>query len=85
MESRHAVVGQRLALNGRLHHQARWTEADGPLCVGPIRGMGSKLFPGDGQMPINQDAIAQFMGFMGELTMTNPLFNWRLFDSNPAA
>lgn len=55
------------------------------LRVNPIRGMGSKLFPGDGQMPINQDAIAQFMGFMGELTMVNPLFNWRLFDSNPAA
>ena len=44
-----------------------------------------KLFSGDGQMPINQDAIAQFIGFMGDLTMANPLFNWRLFDSNPAA
>ncbi|MCK4207193.1 phage major capsid protein [Brucella pituitosa] len=43
-----------------------------------------KLFPGDGLMPINQDAIAQFIGFMGELTNANPLFSWRLFDSNPA-
>lgn len=41
------------------------------------------LFRGDGQKPINQDAIAQFVGWMGELTMTNPVFNWRLFDSVP--
>jgi hypothetical protein len=44
-----------------------------------------KLFDGDGQMPIDKDAIAQFIGWMGELTMTNPLFNWRFYDSNPAA
>lgn len=44
-----------------------------------------KLFDGDGQMPMNQDALAQFIGWMGELTMTNPLFNWRMYDSNPAA
>jgi hypothetical protein len=44
-----------------------------------------KLFEGDGQMPIDKDAIAQYVGWMGELTMTNPLFNWRLYDSNPAA
>ena len=44
-----------------------------------------KLFEGDGQMPIDKDAIAQFIGWMGELTMTNPMFNWRLYDSNPAA
>lgn len=43
-----------------------------------------KLFPGDGAMPINQDAIAQFIGWMGELTNANPLFSWRLFDSDPA-
>jgi hypothetical protein len=43
-----------------------------------------KLFDGDGQMPIDKDAIAQFIGWMGELTMTNPLFNWRFYDSNPA-
>jgi hypothetical protein len=44
-----------------------------------------KLFEGDGQKPLNQDALAQFIGWMGELTMTNPLFNWRMYDSNPAA
>jgi hypothetical protein len=55
------------------------------LRINPIRGMGKKIFQGDGQMPINQDALAQFIGWMGELTMTNPLFNWRLYDSNPAA
>lgn len=54
------------------------------LRVNPLRNM-DKLFPGDGMMPINQDAIAQFIGWMGEMTMTNPLFNWRLYDSNPAA
>jgi hypothetical protein len=43
-----------------------------------------KLFDGDGQMPIDKDAIAQFIGWMGELTQVNPLFNWRFFDSNPA-
>jgi hypothetical protein len=45
----------------------------------------TKLFDGEGQMPINQDAIAQFLGWMGELTMTNPLFNWRFYDSNTAS
>jgi hypothetical protein len=44
-----------------------------------------RLFEGDGQMPIDKDAIAQFIGWMGELTQTNPLFNWRFRDSNPAA
>ena len=44
-----------------------------------------KLFEGDGQKPINQDALAQFIGWMGELTMVNPLFNWRAYDSNPSA
>jgi len=43
-----------------------------------------KLFDGDGQMPIDKDAIAQFIGWMGELTMTNPLFNWRMYDPTPA-
>lgn len=37
------------------------------------------LFRGDGQKPINQDAVAQFVGWMGELTMVNPIFNWRLY------
>nr|WP_250809332.1 phage major capsid protein [Neorhizobium tomejilense] len=36
-------------------------------------------------MPINQDAVVQYIGFMGELTQTNPLFQWKLYDSNPAA
>ena len=43
------------------------------------------LFDGDGQMPINQDAIAQFIGWEGELTLTNPLFTWRFYDSTPAS
>lgn len=43
------------------------------------------LFDGDGLMPINQDAIAQYIGWEGELVMSNPLFNWRMWDSNPAA
>jgi len=42
------------------------------------------LFEGDGQMPIDKDAIAQFIGFMGELTQTNPMFNWRFYDSDTA-
>jgi hypothetical protein len=45
----------------------------------------AKLFDGDGQMPINQDAMAQFIGWEGALTMTNPLFNWRMYDSVPAS
>ncbi len=44
-----------------------------------------KLFEGDGQKPINQDAIAQYIGWMGEMTMTNPLFNAVLFDSDTAS
>jgi hypothetical protein len=42
-----------------------------------------KLFKGDGQMPINQDAVAQYIGWVGELTVTNPIFNGRLYDSVP--
>lgn len=34
------------------------------------------------QMPINQDAIVQYIGIMGELTMTNPLFQSKLLDSS---
>lgn len=37
------------------------------------------LFRGEGQKPINQDAIAQFVGWMGELTITNPNFMARLY------
>jgi hypothetical protein len=44
-----------------------------------------RLFDDGGQMPIDKDAIAQFIGWMGELTMVNSLYNWRLYDSNPAA
>ncbi|TPK16668.1 phage major capsid protein [Mesorhizobium sp. B2-5-9] len=40
---------------------------------------------GKAMMPINQDAVVQYIGFMGELTMTNPLFQWKLIDSNPSA
>jgi hypothetical protein len=50
----------------------------------PSRNFDS-VFKGEGQMPIDKDAIAQFIGWMGELTMTNPKFNWRMRDSNPAA
>lgn len=45
----------------------------------------AKLFEGDGQMPVNQDAISQYIGWMGELTMTNPLFNWKFYDSTPGS
>lgn len=41
------------------------------------------LFDGEGQMPINQDAMAQFIGWEGALCMSNPLFNWRFWDSDP--
>jgi hypothetical protein len=34
--------------------------------------------------PINQDAIVQHIGFMGELTMKNPLHQAKLYDSDPA-
>ena len=44
-----------------------------------------RVFDGEGQMPIDKDAIAQFIGWMGELTQTNPMLNWRFYDSNPAA
>ncbi len=44
-----------------------------------------KLFAGEGMKPINQDAIVQYIGWMGELTMVNPMFNWKLIDSNPSA
>jgi len=44
----------------------------------------SKLFEGEGMKPINQDAVVQYIGFMGELTMVNPLFTWRFYDSDPA-
>lgn len=38
---------------------------------------------GGKQMPINQDAIVQHIGFFGELTMNNPLHMAKLYDSAP--
>lgn len=40
---------------------------------------------GRSMMPINQDAVVQYIGFMGELTMVNPLFTWKLIDSDTAS
>lgn len=45
----------------------------------------SKLFEGEGMKPINQDAIVQYIGWMGELTQVNPLFQWKLIDSDTAS
>lgn len=38
---------------------------------------------GKTMMPINQDAAVQYIGFMGELTMVNPLHQVKLYDSSP--
>lgn len=38
---------------------------------------------GGKQMPINQDAMVQHIGFFGELTMNNPLHMAKLYDSSP--
>lgn len=40
---------------------------------------------GGKQMPVNQDAIVQHIGFMGELTMCNPLHMAKLYDSDTAS
>jgi hypothetical protein len=48
----------------------------------PSRNMDT-LFDGDGAMPINQDAIAQYLVWNGQFVITNPLFSWRLYDSVP--
>lgn len=37
---------------------------------------------GSKQMPINQDAIVQHIGFLGELTLKNPLHTGKLYDSD---
>lgn len=37
---------------------------------------------GGKQMPINQDAMVQHIGFFGELTMNNPIHMAKLYDSN---
>jgi hypothetical protein len=36
---------------------------------------------GGRQMPINQDAVVEHVGFMGELTLNNPLYQTKLIDS----
>jgi hypothetical protein len=36
-------------------------------------------------VPVNQDAVVQHIGWMGNLTMSNPLFNGKLHDSDPAS
>lgn len=48
----------------------------------PSRNMDT-LFEGDGAMPLNQDAIAQFLVWNGQFVLANPLFSWRLYDSVP--
>ena len=40
---------------------------------------------GGRQMPVNQDAIVQHIGYMGELTMRNPLFMAKIYDSDTAS
>ena len=50
----------------------------------PSRNFDS-IFKGEGQMPIDKDAVAQFIGWMGELTMANPKFNWRMYDPTPGS
>jgi hypothetical protein len=40
---------------------------------------------GGKQMPINQDAVVQHIGFFGELTMNNPLHMVKLYDSVPGS
>lgn len=40
---------------------------------------------GGKQTPINQDAIVQHIGFMGEVTLNNPLHTAKLYDSNISA
>lgn len=40
---------------------------------------------GGKQTPINQDAVVQHIGFMGELTMVNPLHMAKLYDSDTAS
>lgn len=48
----------------------------------PSRNMDT-LFDGDGAMPINQDAIAQYLVWNGQFVLGNPLFSWKLYDSVP--
>lgn len=48
----------------------------------PSRNMDT-LFDGDGAMPINQDAWAQYLVWNGQFVNANPLFTWKLYDSVP--
>lgn len=36
------------------------------------------LFSGDGAQPVNQDAYAQYLLWVGELVLKNPRYSWRL-------
>ena len=38
---------------------------------------------GKAMMPVNQDAVVQHIGIMGELTMVNPLHQVKMYDSVP--
>ena len=49
----------------------------------PSRNM-VPLFPGDGAQPINQDAIAQYLVWNGEMVLENPRYSWRLLATPPA-
>lgn len=40
---------------------------------------------GGKQMPINQDAMVQHIGFFGNLTLSNPIHMAKLYDSDPAS
>lgn len=41
------------------------------------------LFPGDGAMPVNQDAYAQYLLWVGELILKNPRHSFRLIATPP--
>lgn len=38
---------------------------------------------GGKQMPVNQDAVVQHIGFYGNLTLNNPLHSAKMYDSSP--
>ena len=42
-----------------------------------------KLFEGDGMMPIDKDAVAQFIGWMGELTHGQPVVQLAVLRQQP--
>src|SRR5690606_31274443 len=43
------------------------------------------LFPGEGVSPVNQDAYAQYLLWVGELILRNPRFSGRLLAAPPEA